>query len=152
MQAGRPKGETERYTMNVIPKSELKKCPRCNKPGVYVFGDGILSGDRITGLVSCIDADCMPETEIYTISEWQNLARPESPGSRADHELAAAELSVDVRDVRLEHALDAMIEIATTPYTQDTFCTPILAFLNLHPSFDNPTLDEKAARLRELVS
>ncbi len=135
--------------MNVIPESELQKCPKCGRKGVYVFGDGILSGDRITGLVSCIDADCMPETEIYTVEEWQNLARPESPESRADHELAAAELSVDVRDVRLEHVLDLLIEIASAPYI---FCTPILVFLNLHPSFDNPVLDAKAARLRELVS
>jgi hypothetical protein len=137
--------------MNVIPESELKKCPKCGKSAIYVEKDG-MGAEEPTGLVSCRDWDCMPPSEFYTVKEWQVFARPESPESRADHELAAAELSIDVRDVRLEHALDLLIDIAAAPYVSAADCALIAKYLDLHPSFDNPALDAKAARLRELVS
>lgn len=60
----------------------------------------------------------------------------------------AAELSVDVRDVRLEHALDVMLYALKFPHHP---IYVIRDFIELHPTFDNPVLDEKAARLRELV-
>jgi hypothetical protein len=116
-----------------IPKSELKHCPKCGSKAV-VLNNGKITCGRIT---------CLP-FEMFTESAWQKLERHD-----ADRELMAAELSADVRDVRIGAWLDALIEILEDP---DSIGDVVRHCIGEYPVYDNPVLDAKAARLRELVS
>jgi hypothetical protein len=55
---------------------KLKRCWNCGKRGVYVDESGWGTGGKESNFVSCRYRNCMPESEKYTVEEWQNHERP----------------------------------------------------------------------------
>jgi hypothetical protein len=131
-----------------IPESKLKPCPKCGRPPMYVNKNGHWTHGEPSKYVTCEFFDCIPMEEVYTVEEWQNLERPESPEARADHELMAAELSHEVSDARILSLLQLVEDIIIYP---ERTCGYVNEWLDAHDNLDNPDVEAKAATLRSMV-
>ena len=59
--------------IEVPEPTELKPCWKCGGPA-FAWKNTL---SQYNGLVTCLNALCMDESENYTINEWQNQPRPE---------------------------------------------------------------------------